>query len=247
MKSPLLNIYKDKYKLAEKLAIDFTGYVQRLSESKEQVDIALSGGSTPDLFFKALTRLKSNINWEKVRIYWVDERCVPPVHSESNFASAHRELLEPLSIPDTSWFRVRGEDDPEVEAKRYSDLILDNVSPGMTFPVFDLIFLGMGADGHTASIFPGQANLWNLDRLCAVGIHPVSEQKRVTFTGHLINAASRVIFLVTGTEKAEIAGKIISSTGNYRDYPASLVEPHHGTLEWYLDADAAGPLGLPRS
>ena len=242
MEAPALNIFSDKNELAEKLAMDFSEYVKRLSETAGQVDIALSGGSTPNLFFRAMTALRPEIDWGRVRFYWVDERCVPPDHPESNFGTAYDLFLGPLEIPGSSYFRIRGENDPEDEAKRYKNLILDQVSPEMTAPVFDLIFLGMGADGHTASIFPHEVDLWNAESLCTVGTHPESGQKRVTFTGHLINAAAWVLFLVTGNEKSEIVKKVITRTGNYSDYPASLVAPNRGKLEWYMDKAAASLL-----
>jgi 6-phosphogluconolactonase len=242
MAAPTLKVYSGKDELAEKLARDFTEYVKRLSEAVEKVDIALSGGSTPNLFFRAMTSLRPEIDWGRVRFYWVDERCVPPDHPESNFATAYELFLGPLGIPGSSYFRIRGENDPEDEAKRYGNLILDQVSPEMTFPVFDLIFLGMGSDGHTASIFPHEIDLWNAESICTVGTHPESGQKRVTFTGDLINAAARVLFLVTGDEKSEIVKKVITRTGNYSDYPASLVAPNRGGLEWYMDKAASSLL-----
>jgi 6-phosphogluconolactonase len=234
-----LKIYADKSKLAEILAIDFSTFVKRLLAKKELVSIALSGGSTPTLFFRAMAAQKPEIDWNRVRFFWVDERCVPPDHPESNFGVAFIEFLNPLSIPESSFFRIRGEEDPESEALRYSELILDKVSCDLTFPVFDLVFLGMGTDGHTASVFPHQAHLWKADSLCAVGTHPITGQKRVTFTGHLINAAKKVVFTVTGGDKAEIAGKVIRKSGNYLEYPASFVAPFNGELEWYLDSSAA--------
>ena len=184
---PTLNIYSRKSELAEKLALDFSEYVRRRSETKEQVNIALSGGSTPNLFFQAMTAMRPDIEWERIRFYWVDERCVAPDHPESNFGVAYQTFLQPLGIPESSYFRIRGEDNPEKEATRYGELILDQVSPDMTFPVFDLIFLGMGADGHTASIFPYEAELWNADGLCTVGTHPESGQK----TGYLYGTADQ--------------------------------------------------------
>jgi 6-phosphogluconolactonase len=241
--SPILKIFADKEKLADSLARECSELVMRLLTEKQQVDIALSGGSTPSLFFRAMVRLNPQIDWNKVRFFWVDERCVPPNHPESNFGTAYREFLEPLRIPENNYFRIRGEDDPGQEAKRYGELILDQVAPELTFPVFDLVFLGMGADGHTASIFPHQASLWNEEQLCTVGTHPDSGQQRVTFTGHLINAAAWVAFLVTGQEKAGLVKEVVTRTGSFAGYPASLVDPHHGELEWYLDEAAASALG----
>lgn len=240
--SPVLKIFADKEKLADSLAREFSELVMRLSTAKQQVDIALSGGSTPNLFFRAMVQLNPPVDWNKVRFYWVDDRCVPPDHPESNFGAAYNAFLEPLQVPESSWFRIRGEEDPLQEAKRYGELILDQVAPELTFPVFDMVFLGMGADGHTASIFPHQADLWNEEQLCTVGKHPETGQQRVSFTGHLINAAARVAFLVTGQEKAGVVQEVVTRTGNFAAYPAALVDPHHGELEWYLDEAAAGAL-----
>lgn len=238
----IVRIYSSKQKLAEKLAIDFVQYLMSMAPLEVKTYVALSGGSTPSIFFQEVVKLKPAINWENVLFFWVDERCVPPDHPESNFGVAYREFLLPLGIPQSSYYRILGENDPEEEAKRYSNLILDSVSPEMTFPVFHWVFLGMGTDGHTASIFPNQINLWNKETLCTVGIHPETGQKRISFTGHLINAATRVLFLVTGEEKQPVVESIIQSSGKYKDYPASLVSPHQGDIEWYLDADAAGKL-----
>jgi len=235
----VLKIYPDKDKLAEKLARDVVDRLKLLLAVKDQVDIAISGGSTPLLFFSKLEEMKPDINWEQVKVYWVDERCVPPDHPESNYGAAYRAFIRPLGIPQSSVFRMKGEEEPWKEAERYSELILDNVSPDMNFPVFDMIFLGMGTDGHTASVFPGQEHVWEANALCTVGVHP-SGQNRITMTGHLINAAARVIFLVTGEEKADLVYDIITKQENSDHYPASRVNPVNGELEWYLDEKAAG-------
>lgn len=240
--SPKLNIFPGKEQLADSLAAEFSQLAERLVNQKQQVNIALSGGSTPTLFFRAMVRLNPAIDWHKVRFFWVDDRCVPPDHPDSNYGVAYNTFLEPLHIPADSYFRIRGEDEPRAEAERYGELILRMVTPGRPTPVFDIIFLGMGADGHTASIFPHQAALWKEKNLCTVGTHPDSGQQRVSFTGRLINAAERVVFLVTGEEKAGIVKKVVTRTANYADYPASLVDPDHGELEWYLDAAAGSAL-----
>ena len=237
-----LRIYSDQATLAEMLAYDVITYLRAMQEEGREAFIALSGGSTPTLLFREMAKLQPSVNWDQVRFFWVDERCVPPDHPESNFGVAKREFLDPLGIPGSSYHRIRGEDDPADEARRYSDLIMDTVSPEMTFPVFDRIFLGMGADGHTASIFPHEIALWNEEKLCAVGTHPGSGQKRITFTGHLINAASRVTFLVSGKEKQPVVEQVIRATGDHASFPASLVKPHNGELEWYIDREAAGTL-----
>jgi len=240
--SPVLKIYPHKQLLAEVLARDFTALAENILTAKGEVSIALSGGSTPDLFFKAIAELQPALDWKAFRFFWVDERCVPPDHPESNFGSAYREFLLPLSVPEESWFRIRGEDDPQEEAIRYERLVREHVPPGNEWPAFDIVFLGMGTDGHTASVFPAERHLWESESLCTVGTHPVSGQKRITFTGHLINAARHVIFLVTGKEKSHIAEQVIRRTGDYNKYPASLANPVDGELIWYLDSAAAGSL-----
>ena len=242
MIAPVLHIIKDKKRLAENMASDLVSWLKVRTSGEEIVSVALSGGSTPTLLFREIVAINPEIDWNKVHFFWVDERCVPPDHSESNFGVAHKELLSPLHIPDSSVFRVRGEDEPQKEAARYSDLILDRISPDMTFPVFDLVLLGMGSDGHTASIFPHEMEKWNEEKICTVATHPDSGQQRITFTGHLINAARKVLFMVTGEEKSTIAAKVIQRNSNFEEYPASLVMPHHGELEWYLDRDAAALL-----
>ncbi len=235
-----IKIVDGKNELAERLAADFAGQLQHLITTREYVTVALSGGSTPGLFFKALVSLNPPVDWNSVRFFWVDERCVPADHAESNFGAAYRALLKPLAIPESNYYRIRGEDNPEGEARWYAQLIMDVAGSGQGVPVFDFIFLGLGTDGHTASIFPHQIERWDAEDLCTVGIHPETGQKRVTFTGRLINAATRIIFHVIGKEKAEIAQMVSRKTGNYTVYPASRVDPLNGELLWYLDAEAAG-------
>jgi 6-phosphogluconolactonase len=241
--SPLTRIFPDKYIMASAMAADFVSYLVQMGQLEVNVYVALSGGSTPTLLFRATRELQPVLNWDHVHFFWVDERCVPPDHPESNFGEAYREFLLPLGIPESSYHRIRGENDPEAEARRYAEEIMDIVSPEMDFPEFNRVLLGMGADGHTASIFPGQMHLWNSESLCTVGVHPQSGQKRVTFTGHLINAAKRVDFMVSGKQKNNAVKSVLESSGDYKHYPASLVAPHHGELTWYLDEEAAGNIG----
>ncbi|MCF8346668.1 MAG: 6-phosphogluconolactonase [Bacteroidales bacterium] len=238
--APIIKIIDEKTELANRLAVDFTSLLQQLIPSREYVTVALSGGSTPGLFFKAMVDMNPPIDWNKVRFFWVDERCVPADHAESNFGAAFRDLLKPLAVPESNYYRIRGEDNPDYEARRYAQLIRDAAGTGQGIPIFDFIFLGMGTDGHTASIFPHQVERWEAEDLCTVGNHPETGQQRVTFSGRLINAAARVIFHVTGREKGEIARMIIKKNGDYTAFPASRVNPSNGELLWYLDAEAAG-------
>jgi 6-phosphogluconolactonase len=235
----ILKIFSHKEQLAERLADDLVHHITGLIEEKNTVNIALSGGSTPGILFRELTKFASEPIWEKVRLFWVDERCVPPDHAESNYGVAKSILLDPLEISPESVYRIKGENDAQQEAELYEEQIRKVLSSEHPTPVFDVILLGMGEDGHTASIFPDQIHLWDQNKLCVVGIHPETGQERVSFTGKLINAANRVIFMVTGKNKAEVVFSIINKTNNYLKYPASLVNPARGKVEWFLDQEAA--------
>lgn len=234
-----IKILPFKEELAKTLAQDFVNYISQALKTKDKLNIALSGGSTPPLFFRKLVAMSPPLEWEKIQLFWVDERCVPPDHEDSNYGTAYRELILPLGIPESSVHRIYGENEAESEASRYEHLILDMLAPEKSVPVFDIILLGMGPDGHTASIFPDQLSLWNADKLCVAAINPYNLQKRVSFSGKLINAARRVIFLVAGKDKSEMVKRVLKKEEGSMLLPASYVNPHNGILQWYLDEEAA--------
>jgi 6-phosphogluconolactonase len=149
-----------------------------------------------------------------------------------------KTFLGKINIPSSSIHRIVGENDPEKEVIRYGDEIKKHVTSENGLPSFDLILLGMGDDGHTASIFPGSENLFYTDTVCASAIHPVSGQKRVTLTGKVINNASVVVVFVTGRSKSKVIGEVIGSSGQRREFPVSLVAPINGILLWYIDSEA---------
>ncbi len=243
--SPDIITFETKEKLARELASTVLGMIKKASLSGEEFNIALSGGSTPKILFRQLANLpdsKDRSTWEKAFFYWVDERCVPPDHPESNYRMTNDTLLQDLPIPSGNVFRMRGEDDPNKEVIRYSKLLYSQLPLQKELPVFDLILLGMGTDGHTASIFPDQMNLLESEELCAVGYHPETEQARITLTGNVINQAKNIFFLVTGNDKAEVLEGILGNVSPNLVYPASHIDPPNGTLKWYLDAPAASKL-----
>jgi len=167
-----------------------------LKESEsEKLNIAISGGSTPKFLFTLLAEeYEKSIPWKSVRLFWVDERCVEPSHIESNFGMTYDALLRKSVIPAQNIFRMKGEDFPEDEAERYSKLLWKELPVRNGFPVFDIILLGMGDDGHTASIFPNDMTLMSADISVGVGVHPVSGQKRITLTGKTICNAEQTVF-----------------------------------------------------
>jgi 6-phosphogluconolactonase len=236
----LLNIFSTPYELAEKFAEEFAGKVTESAKFNKRISVALSGGTTPELLFSLLgDHFSKSIPWEYVHFFWGDERCVPPDDKESNYGMTHRRLFEKIDIPASNIHRIRGEDNPGEEASRYSEELADFLNSRDGMPLFDLIILGLGEDGHTASIFPGHKELFSSDKICEVTVHPVTLNKRITITGKVINNADSVAFLVTGKKKAEIIEKIIKKSGMAQNFPASSVVPVYGILSWYLDRDAA--------
>jgi len=234
-----IQVYKDKSLLAE----HFSAYLERFIAERRVVHLALSGGSTPKIIFETLSIPgKYKIDWNKVHLYWGDERCVPPTDDESNYKMTREYLLYGIDIPEANIHRILGEAKPELEAIRYSNVINEQLPKTAGVPVFDLILLGMGEDGHTASIFPHEIALWDAEDFCEVANHPVSGQQRITFTGKIINNAKVVAFLVTGVGKKDKVAEIINHKGNFSSYPASLVAPVSGSLLWFLDEAAASGL-----
>ncbi|MGI9553203.1 MAG: 6-phosphogluconolactonase [Aurantibacter sp.] len=224
----------------QQVAQNFSRYLADFIASKNESHVALSGGSTPKIVFDQLARNYANkIDWGKAHLYWGDERCVPPTDADSNYKMTVDHLLSKINIPKANVHRIKGENNPEYEAERYSKLLGKELPKKNKIPSFDLVILGMGDDGHTASIFPHEIGLWDSKDYCEIAEHPQSGQQRVTITGQIINNATEVVLLVTGLSKAEKVREIINREGDYKDYPASLVAPRSENLVWFLDGTAA--------
>ena len=231
------HIFSDNPSVAQAFAKQLTKWLPK----DQDTHIALSGGSTPGLLFEILAQsFQDQINWQKVHIYWVDERCVPPDHADSNYGMTLAKLLSKVPIPAAQVHRMIGEAAPAEEATRYGKLLQTHLPQADDWPVFDLILLGMGGDGHTASIFPHQIELLTADTVCAVATHPESGQQRITLTGRVLQAAKRVAFLVTGASKAPVLQEIFDQQGKWESYPAAHIHPP-GELHWFLDEAAALP------
>lgn len=234
-----IRIFESKEAVAE----NFCTFLHNLIKKNGEVHIALSGGSTPKIVFNELaSEYRDLIPWADVHLYWGDERCVPPTDAESNYRMTKEHLLDAIEIPEANVHRIKGEEEPEEEARRYASVLRQNVPLHGDLPQFDLVILGMGDDGHTASVFPHQIELWDSPNLCEVAVHPDSGQKRITLTGGVINQAGHVAFLVTGSNKSERLREILDKEGNYHQYPASLVAPDSGELLWFLDKAAASEI-----
>lgn len=227
-----------------------TGFlVSRISDQlaakapEQYYSIALSGGSTPKGIFNLIAeKYQGRINWSRVTFFWGDERCVPPTDPVSNYRMTHENLLKPLTIPESNYFRIHGEDDPVAEAGRYSEKVKAMLPAANNLPQFDMILLGLGDDGHTASIFPYNISLLRSDKLFETSEHPVSRQMRITATGKLINNAKEVCFLVTGSGKAARVTQILQKKEGWEKLPASHIKPTYGRVIWLLDKEAGAGL-----
>ncbi|MDF0706057.1 6-phosphogluconolactonase [Flagellimonas okinawensis] len=234
-----LKIYRDKQEVAEQ----FSSYFIDQLKDKDAFYVALSGGSTPKIVFDVLAEnFAGKVDWSKVHFYWGDERCVPPSDSESNYKMTVEHLFSKIEVPTENINRILGEKDPVNEAMRYANLLEIDLDRVEEVPQFDLVILGMGDDGHTASIFPHEIELWDAEDHCVVATHPDSGQKRVSINGKVINTAKEVAFLVTGASKAEKVEAVVEKTKGSEAYPASLVDPSSGNLVWFLDEEAAAKL-----
>lgn len=229
----------------EKLSDFFAG---KISESISGIArdqffyLALSGGSTPKVIFKTIAEnYKEKIDWSKVMIFWGDERCVAPENNESNYKMAAESLFKKINIPESNIYRIEAEQDPALEAERYAEMVDLLLPHKINTPQFDMVMLGLGEDGHTASIFPDNIHLFNSEKLFEISEHPATKQKRITATGRLINNAKQVCFLVTGASKAERVAQILEKKIGWQNLPASLVNPTDGELVWMLD-DLAGQM-----
>lgn len=206
--------------------------------------LAVSGGSTPRPLYRLLASGEPAIPWERVEVFFADERCVPPDHAESNHGLLRRELLDRLATPPAAVHRMRGEaDSPDAAARAYEDIIAGDRDEGA--PPLDLVLLGVGDDGHTASLFPGSAALCATVRRVVATEAPegTAVRGRLTMTIPLLLACPEICFLVTGASKARVMARILD--GPSADLPASLVRPEKGRVRWFLDhAAAAGLEGL---
>ena len=203
--------------------------------------IAVSGGSTPKATFELLAaEYADKVPWDKLQLFWVDERCVPPDDPESNYGMTRAALLSKVSLPAANVHRMEGELDPEEAASRYESEIRNTFKlEGAQTPTFDLILLGLGPDGHTASLFPHTEGLNEMARICIANHVPQKDTWRMTLTWPVITQGRAVAFLIEGAEKAEIVRTVFADAYDPETYPAQLIRPASGKLLLLLDAAAA--------
>ena len=212
--------------------------------AKKRFAVAISGGSTPRRLYTLLgsDAYRHRVDWQSVHFFWVDERCVPKEDEASNFRTAFDTFLYKIALPDKNIHRIKGEEAPDKAARDCEEEIRrffgESERPG-----FDLIILGMGEDGHTASLFPGSKSLEETIRLAIPVYLEEPRKNRITLTLPVLNNADQILFLVVGPSKAAVLSEILGDGEKRKWFPAGLVCPAHGNITWLIDQEAAGKLG----
>jgi 6-phosphogluconolactonase len=237
--TPEIIILKDPNAVADYAANRFVYVSKEAVQDKSIKHIALSGGSTPALLFNMLTSntYKQKINWQNIHLWWGDERAVAPDNSESNFGLAQKLLLGKIDIPPDNIHRIKGELKPDKAAKEYQQEMIDNIPLISNVPAFDWTILGMGEDGHTASLFKTNDNFFT-NNLTSVTVHPQSGQKRISLSKKTLCASKHITFMVTGGKKTKIINQILGKTIHVSNYPAGLIKSKEGITEWVIDEEA---------
>lgn len=240
-------VYPDAAQMAQASAQLFAERVEHAVAQRGVARVALSGGSTPQAMFKLLAEgsgpFRATVPWDKLQLFWVDERCVPPTDPESNYGVCRELLLGKVSLPEENVFRMEGELDPEEAASRYESTLRNTLKlEGAESPAFDLMVLGMGPDGHTASLFPHTDAIHELGRLAVANHVPQKDTWRITLTWPVINQGREVVFAMDGGGKAEMLEKVFLGPRDPESLPSQLIRPTSGKLLLLLDETAAAKL-----
>jgi 6-phosphogluconolactonase len=235
-----VKISPDSATLARVAAQEFHRLAEAGIQERGRFSVALSGGNTPRAVYFLLADEHKELPWDRIHIFFGDERCVPPDHPDSNFRMASESLLSKVPIPEENVHRIRAEQEPEAAAKDYDEQLTEFFHLNdHDWPRFDLIFLGLGDDGHTASLFPGSSALTDVSSRVAANWVEKLKTFRITLTFPVLNHAAEVIFLVSGKSKVQILSAVLRPGD--RRYPAQGVQPKNGRLLWLAD-QAAGQL-----
>lgn len=230
--------------VAKEAAARMARAIHEALKERGEATIALSGGNTPGPAYEILS--KQPIDWNKIHVYWVDERCVPPDHERSNYGSAKKQLLDRIAIPPANVHRMRGEDEPSSAAAAYDEELRDTVKAKVSgIPAIDLLVMGIGDDGHTASLFPGNKSHLITDRLVAA-IPKTSEagkeprEPRLTLTVPVLENAKASVIICIGKAKHEPLERIWEASGDVDLTPSRVIRHFRGSITWAIDKAAGG-------
>jgi 6-phosphogluconolactonase len=241
MTGPQIKVLPDPNAIAHEAAERIVALAQASIRLRDGFAISLSGGSTPKALYELLATavFRDRIDWTKVEVFFGDERCVPPDHHDSNYRMAREAMLSKVPIPGDNIYRIRGEIEPEKAAIEYGQMLKEKFADGGP----DLVLLGMGDDGHTASLFPGTEALKETKHRCVSVYVKKFDAWRVTMTAPFINRADNVIVLVAGVSKAPVAQQVLEGPPDPQRLPIQLIQPASGKVTWLMDVAAAGMSG----
>ena len=242
--NPSLRIFNDLEPLSRAAADLFVKSAKQAVEEHGRFLVALSGGNTPIRLYRLLATepYQGQIGWRRTHIFWGDERCVPPEDTGSSCGQAKQALLDHVGIPADNIHRIRGELGPALASAEYANTLKDFAEDGHDWPRFDLVLLGMGDDGHTASLFPGSEVNPDLPAMPVTAQYQDRPANRVTLTPKVFNSARQVIFLVTGESKAVTLARVLSDDYQSEELPAQRIHPLEGMVTWLVDETAASKL-----
>ena len=238
-----VSVFDTPEELDEAAAERFVECDYEFHAEPDRFSVALAGGNTPRRVYELLAteRFRDRVEWSQVYIFFGDERCVPPQHPDSNYAMAYETLISKAPIPAKNVRRIIGEGNAAENARAYENE-LRTFFAGLPGPRFDLLLLGMGEDGHTASLFPNSAVLKEMSRWVMPTKNEQTGQDRITLTVPAINHARHIMFLVTGKKKAQRLKEVLRRQPGSEQLPVQAITPIDGTLEWLVDAEAASLL-----
>ncbi len=241
--NPEVRVYQDLEHLSRAAAQFFFDQAAQATQERGRFLAALNGGSTPKRLFQLLSEDKSGkINWTETHLFWGDERCVPPDDPESSYRQALELLLEHVEIPEENVHRIQGELGSVEASKGYALVLKRFASLPLDWPRFDLVLLGMGEDGHTASLFPGSSVKPSSPILAVTAHYQDRPTDRVTLSPRVFNSARMILFMAVGENKAITLGKVLNDGYHPELYPAQRIDPKEGRLIWLLDEAAANNL-----
>jgi len=243
---PEIRVFTNLEEISRAAAHLFVEQAARSITERGRFLVALNGGGTPNRLFRLLaTDFQANVDWGNVHVFWGDERCVPPQDPGSSYGQAREALLRHVPIPEENVQRVRGELSPSEASRDYALRLKNYADPSSHGTRFDLVYLGMGEDGHTASLFPGSPVDVSDPTMPVTAQYQDRPANRVTLTPVVFNSARVVAFMATGEKKAQTLAEVLSGRYNPELYPAQRIEPTEGRLIWLVDEDAASR--LPRT
>ena len=238
-----IRIFKDLEELSRAAAELFVEQAAHSISERNRCLVALNGGSTPDRLFQLLaTDYVEHVDWTRVHVFWGDERCVPPDDPGSSYGQAWNVWLSHVPIPEANIHRIKGELDPASASEEYAGILKGFAAPPLDWPRFDLVYLGMGEDGHTASLFPGSPVDVYEPTMPVTARYQDRPANRVTLTPAVFNNAHTIVFMATGEKKAQTLAEVLSDRYNPELYPAQRIEPEDGSLIWLVDESAASKL-----